>query len=159
MTTLLLADLVAERLRLCYLEIPGIVRAFRWPPANPPGPGEWPWAVTLLGAAVEQAGVLAGVFTDTRQYLCRVFGAAGDNGVDEGDLGSSVYRALVPIATAVPRYFVQHNRLQTATLGPLKYLLPPVIVQDRGVDMRIGPGGGSYWTYEAILTIRMRENR
>jgi hypothetical protein len=153
--------LVLDRLALCCAEIMASTeRVFRHPPGNAMPPDRFPFCYPLVGAMIDPLPLEtngAGSVTVARSYAIRLLGSPVANSMDaSAQQGNQGFIDLEPYFNRFRQYFIGHPKLETTTLGSLRYMTGQLSYIESGTVVRFAPGGIEHYAIEPGLTITMK---
>lgn len=149
-----------QRMPLCWAEITSIKRAFTFEPGQPIDKEDLPAVYPILAGRMTGPAprTSAGQYEVGRTYIYRLLVAeALAASMDSADLGMFMDELTITLIDDPIDYFMQHPRLNTATLTELM-LENDISVQDSGLVFRLGPGGGQYAAIDYTFTIAERRH-
>jgi hypothetical protein len=151
--------LVVDRLYLCCQEISGLT-VFKQPPVNALNLNQVPFSYAFVGpmqSPIPAETVGAGQIQVVRDYVIRLFGDPAENTLDNSPTaGAQGLVNLLPYFNMLRSFFIGHPKLETTTLGALRYMSGQLLLSDGGLTEHMAPGGARHFAIDLTLTLAMR---
>lgn len=139
-----LEALVKDRLRLCALEIHGVVGAWTNQPASRIDVTDMPCAYSYSGPTFtpSQNSRTQGDHLYGRRFIQRFLIVPWGKGLDDPETGGELQSRADAFLGRIKLYYAGHPRLHLQETPPLKYVQYLEFVEDSGLEVGPSPGGG-----------------